>query len=110
MGRLRYKGYTGSIEFSEEDNSFVGEVLGLKRNAIIFEGSSVEELRKDFEDGVDSYLEYCCANNIAPEKPYSGKLVLRIQPSLHGEAAERAADCGISLNEFISRAIQAALR
>lgn len=110
MGRLRYKGYSGSIEFSEEDNIFVGEVLGLKRNAIIFEGSSVEELRKDFEDGVDSYLGFCQANNITPEKPYSGKLILRIQPSLHGKAAERAADCGISLNEFISRAIQAALQ
>ena len=110
MGVLRYKGYTGSIEYSEEDNCFVGEVLGLRRDGIIFEGESIDELKKDFEDGIDSYLESCAYRNVEPEKPYSGKLVLRLESDLHGEAAERAAKLGISLNEFISRAIQAALR
>ncbi|MBO7604002.1 MAG: type II toxin-antitoxin system HicB family antitoxin [Bacteroidales bacterium] len=110
MGRLRYKGYTGSVEYSEEDNCFVGEVLGLSRDGIIYEGSSVEELKKDFEDGIDHYLACCKAGNVEPEKPYSGKLVLRLTPDLHGEAAMKAADLGISLNEFIRRAILSAIR
>ena len=110
MGVLRYKGYTGSIEYDEKENSFVGEVLGLRRDAIIFEGDSIGELTKDFHDGIDSYLESCKSRNVAPEKPYSGRLVLRLESNLHGEAALCAAKLGISLNEFISRAIQSALR
>ena len=109
MGRLRYKGYTGSVEYSEEDNCFVGEVLGLRRDGIIYEGTSVDALKKDFEEGIDHYLESCKSRNVAPEQPYSGKLVLRLTPDLHGEAAMKAADLGISLNEFIRRAIQTAV-
>ena len=52
MGRLHYKGYTGSVEFSEEDNRFFGRVLGLKRTGILFEGDSIDSLRKDFEGAV----------------------------------------------------------
>lgn len=107
---MKYKGYSGSVEYSEEDNCFYGSVLGLRRNGIYFEGTSVEELRKDFEEGVDDYLNVCKEENIEPEKPYSGKLVLRLTPDLHGEAAMKAADSGISLNEFITRAIIAAVR
>lgn len=107
---MKYKGYSGSIKYSEEDNCFYGTVVGLRRNGIYFEGMSVAELRKDFEEGIDAYLSSCKACNIEPEKPYSGKFVLRISPELHGEAANKAADIGISLNEFISQAIQAALR
>ena len=110
MGTFKYKGYTGSIEYSEEDHCFVGEVLGLRRDGIIFEGTSVEELQKDFEEGVDDYLASCKARNVEPEQPYSGKLVLRLTPDLHGEAAMKAADMGISLNEFIRRAIISAVK
>lgn len=110
MGNLRYKGYVGSIDYDEENNYLTGRVLGLHRDCILYEGSSVEELIKDFRDGIDDYLEGCRANGIEPEKPYSGKLVLRIPSALHGEAAEKAAATGISLNEFINRAIQAAVR
>lgn len=110
MGYMKYKGYSGSIEYSEEDNCFYGSVIGLRRNGIFFMGNSVDELRKDFEEGVDDYLNVCRQENIEPEKPFSGKLVLRITPTLHGEAAMKAADCGISLNEFITRAILAAVK
>jgi predicted HicB family RNase H-like nuclease len=106
MGRLRYKGYSGNVDYSEEDNCFVGKVLGLRRDCIIYEGDSVYSLRKDFEEGIDHYLEHCKRNGTEPEKPYSGKLILRITPDLHGEAAEKAASIGISLNEFIFRAIK----
>lgn len=109
MGYLNYKGYTGSIEFDEEYNSFLGSVLGLHRDGIIFEGSTVEELKKDFEESIDEYLESCAERGVEPEKPYSGKLVLRMPSDLHGKAAQRAAKLGISLNEFITRAVKRAL-
>lgn len=110
MGKLRYKGYTGSVEYSEEDNSFVGEVLGLRHTCIIYEGDSVDSLKKDFEESIDYYLEDCAIKGKEPEKPYSGKLILRISSSLHSVAAEKASEQGISLNEFITRALQAAVR
>ena len=109
MGRLHYKGYTGSVEYDEEDNYFFGSVQGLKRDAIIYEGDSAASLKKDFEESVEDYLKMCEESHTEPEKPDSGKLVLRISPSMHGMAAEKAAEQGISLNEFISRAVTAAL-
>ncbi|MBO4476512.1 MAG: type II toxin-antitoxin system HicB family antitoxin [Bacteroidales bacterium] len=109
MGTMYYKGYHGSIEYSDTDECFHGSVLGLRHDGIIFEGKSVEELRNDFEGAVDYYLEGCAENGKTPEKPYSGKMVLRMESNLHGDAAERAAKLGISLNEFITRAIKGAL-
>ena len=109
MGRLHYKGYTGSVEYSEEDNCFFGRVLGLNRTGILFEGDSIDSLKKDFEEGVDDYLAYCSEKGIEPEKAYSGKLVLRMQSKLHSAAADKAYSLGISLNEFIKQAITAAL-
>ena len=76
----------------------------------LFGCGSVDELTKDFEGAIDDYLEGCRADNIKPEKPYSGKIIVRMSSSLHSSAAEKAAASGISLNEFINRAIQAALQ
>lgn len=66
---LRYRGYIGSIEFSDEDNCLFGKVIGI-RSLISYEGTSVAELKQDFQDSVDDYLELCSENNIEPEKPY----------------------------------------
>ena len=70
MGLLKYKGYSGSVEFSAEDNCLFGKVQGLHKATILYEGNSVDELRKDFEEGVDSYLEGCKERGVQPEKPY----------------------------------------
>ena len=110
MGHLKYKGYTGSVEYDEDGNYLTGKVLGLHRDCILYEGNSIEELTKDFHGAIDDYLKWCQEDNIKPEKPYSGKIVLRMPSGLHGEAAKKAADAGISLNEFINRAIQMAVR
>ena len=109
MGRLKYKGYTGSVEYDADSNTFVGKVLGLKHNLILFEGDNVEALKQDFEDAVDDYFQYCFEKNIEPEKPYNGNVVLRMTSDLHQKAVEKAASLGISLNEFIKRAVTAAL-
>ena len=109
MGYLHYKGYTGSVEYSEEDNCFFGYVLGLRRDGIMYEGDTAESLKKDFEEGIDDYLSQCRESGRQAEKPFSGKTVIRIGSDLHKEAALKARDQGISLNEFIQRAIVAAL-
>lgn len=109
MGKLRYKGYTGSVEYSEEEGCLFGKVLGLRRDGIVYEGESVSEIRKDFEEAVDHYMETCAERGIQPEKPYSGNFVIRMSPELHGMAAERAEALGESINDFINDAIRQAL-
>lgn len=105
MGLLKYKGYTGSVEYSAEDECLFGKVQGLRGTLISYEGSTVEEIRQDFEEAVDSYLESCKRRGIAPAKPYSGRLVLRMPSDLHGRVAQAAAESGTTINDFINRAL-----
>ena len=109
MGHLHYKGYTGSVEYDEEANSFYGMVLGLHRDGIIYEGGSANELKKDFEESIEDYLVHCKEVGKEPEKPFSGKTILRMSSELHQQAAAKARTIGISLNEFINRAVAAAI-
>jgi predicted HicB family RNase H-like nuclease len=68
MGYLNYKGYKGSIEYSEADNCLFGLALGMTKSRILYEGNTIDELKADFEAGIDSYLDTCNTNGIKPEK------------------------------------------
>ena len=98
MDYLEYKGYKGSVEYSKEDNCLFGKVQGLSKELITYEGQTLDELRKDFEDGVESYLGYCKEEGLEPAKPYSGKI------------AAFVASTGITINDFINRAIKNELK
>jgi len=102
---LQYKGYTGSIELSEEDGVFHGKVVGIK-SLISFEGESVKKITEDFQNAVDEYLEFCKDNNIAPEKPYKGSFNVRIAPDLHRQLANYSSSSGRSLNSTVEEAIR----
>ena len=82
MNTMSYQGYNARVEFDERDNIFVGRVLGL-RSIISFHGETVGELRSEFENAVDDYLEDCKAEGLTPEKPASVKLLLRVPPEVH---------------------------
>lgn len=105
---MEYKGYVARIEFDESANTFHGEVLNL-RDVITFQGDSVDELRQAFEDSVDDYLDFCAERGEEPDKPFSGKFLVRIDPALHRAASLAAGQSGQSLNTWIASAIQAAL-
>lgn len=106
MGMIRYKGYTGSVEYSEEDNCLFGKVQGLgKGTCILYEGNTIDELKTDFKDAVEGYLESCKERGVEPKKPYSGKLNLRMTSDLHSRVAAFAASTGITINDFINKAI-----
>ena len=106
MDSLEYKGYKGSVEYSKEDNCLFGKVQGMSKALILYEGQTLEELRKDFEAGVDSYLEGCKADGVEPAKPYSGRLNLRMSSELHSRVAAFVAASGTTINDFINRAIK----
>ena len=97
---MTYKGYEGVAQFDEEAGVFAGEVINT-RDVITFQGKSVRELRKAFEDSIDDYLEFCKTRNEDPEKPFSGQLILRMPPELHRQLATEAKRQGDSLNAHI---------
>jgi predicted HicB family RNase H-like nuclease len=105
---MEYKGYFGKVEFDDEANVFHGEVINL-RDVITFEGKTVEELRQAFHDSVDDYLEFCAARGEDPEKPYSGKFVIRVDPELHKSIVVEARKRGKSLNAWVADALSKAI-
>ena len=101
MGTLKYKDYSGTVEYSENDNCLYGKVIGMNKNIISYEGKTVEELKTDFEAGVDLYLEGCQERGVKPQKPYSGSLNIRIPSELHSQLALKAQMTGRSINAII---------
>lgn len=105
MKELSYKGFTGSIEPSVEDDCLFGEILFINDH-IVYEGQTVSEITQAFQQAVDLYLDYCARNNKEPSKPYSGTFNVRPGPDLHRSAAQKAHKLGISLNEYVSNCIR----
>jgi len=106
MGVLKYKGYTGSVEYSEEDKCLYGKVLGMNKDCITYEGNDIAQLQKDFEGAVDHYLDSCSERCVKPAKPYNGVLNVRLTPELHGEIAYMAMEEGVTINSFIRRTLE----
>ena len=99
MNTMNHGGYTARIEFDERDNIFVGRILGL-RSIISFHGETVAQLRREFAAAVKDYLRDCEDQGVEPEKPASGKLLLRVDPVLHARVAMLAEAQGKSLNAW----------
>ena len=105
---MEYKGYIGSVEFSEEDALFYGKVLGI-RALISYEGTNAAELVADFHGAVDDYLELCAQSGTEPEKAYKGSFNVRISPELHKQAVVAAMAHNMSLNSFVEASIAQAV-
>lgn len=105
---LQHNGYYGRVEFDDEAGVFHGEVVGV-RDVITFEATNVRDLRKAFRDSVDDYLAFCEERGEEPEKPCSGKFLLRVSPELHREANQQAAASGMSLNAWVAEQIESAI-
>lgn len=101
---LKYKGYVGHVIYDGEAKVFHGELLGM-RAVVTFQGTSVEEIESAFHDSVDDYLEWCEERGQTPEKPFSGRFNLRIDPQLHAQLTLAAQAHGISLNNYIQTAL-----
>jgi len=107
MSTMNHKGYTARLEYDERDNIFVGRVLGL-RSIISFHGETVSDLRHEFEVAIEDFLRDCKEQGIKPEKPASGKLMLRVSPEIHGAALVAAQASGKSLNQWASEVLESA--
>lgn len=109
MGTMKYKGYTGSVDFSDADSCLYGEVLGMGTDCITYEGTNVDELRKDFEGAIDDYIASCHAAGVEPRKPYSGNLNVRLTPEIHSRIAAIAQQTGVTINSFIRETLAKAV-
>ncbi|MPZ43558.1 MAG: toxin-antitoxin system HicB family antitoxin [Betaproteobacteria bacterium] len=107
MKSMMYKGYAARVEFDAEDRIFVGHVAGI-RDIVGFHGRSVAELERAFKTAVEDYLSACEQLGQEPNKPYSGKLLLRVAPEVHAQAAVAAAIAGKSLNQWAAEQLERA--
>jgi predicted HicB family RNase H-like nuclease len=105
---MEYKGYIGKVEIDEEAGILYGEVLNV-RDVITFEGTSVKEVQQAFRESVDDYLEFCAQRGESPEKPFSGKFVLRLPAELHRKAYIQAKLKDKSLNSWVTDILQSTL-
>ena len=105
---MEYKGYIGKVEFDSEAGIFHGEIINI-RDVITFEGSSVDELNQAFKDSIDDYLEFCASRGEEPEKPFSGKFIVRLSPELHRKAYIKARLAAKSLNSWVGEVLEQAI-
>ena len=106
---MEYKGYIGKVELDEEAGILYGEVINV-RDVITFEGESVDEIQQAFRESVDDYLDFCAQRGESPEKPFSGKFVVRLPAELHREVYIQAKLKDQSLNRWVTEVLQRALR
>ena len=109
MNTLKYKGYIGSVAYSEPDKVFFGKIEGID-GLVNYEGESVQELTAAFHEAVDDYLIFCDEHGWKPEKSYTGTFNVRISPDTHRDIANLAAEAGISINAFVKRALSEAVK
>jgi predicted HicB family RNase H-like nuclease len=107
MSTMTFKGYTARVDIDARDNLLVGHLLGV-RDIVGFHAEDVAGLRSAFEEAVTDYLDACAKVGKQPEKPASGKLMLRVAPEIHSAALIAAQASGVSLNQWAARALQAA--
>lgn len=106
---MEYKGYLAQIDYDDDVRVFHGEVINLK-DVITFEGTCVDDLRQAFIDSVEDYLEFCRERGEQPEKPFSGKFIIRIKPELHQKIALKAKIEDKSMNNWIEELLEKAVR
>jgi predicted HicB family RNase H-like nuclease len=102
---MTYKGYQGVVEYDEHAKVFTGEVINT-RDVITFEGRSVRELEQAFHDSVDDYPEFCKSRDEEPDKPFSGKLMVRMPPARHRRIALEARRKRKSVNRYITERLK----
>lgn len=105
MNAMEYRGYPAVIEYSAEDECLIGRVVGIG-DILVFDGSSIDEIRQNFHNVLDNYLALCEKSGKQPETPKSGKLSLRIPPELHAYIAQQSETTGESINSILIGAIQ----
>ena len=108
MNIMKYKDYIANIEYDDEDNIFIGHLIGIK-DIVSFHGSTVDDLKNAFHESVDNYIAISEETGRSAQKPYSGKLMLLISPNSHATVATVAQIHGKSINQLASDTLEKAI-
>ncbi|MFZ3583347.1 type II toxin-antitoxin system HicB family antitoxin [Loktanella sp. DJP18] len=96
---MTYKGYAARIAYDDEDGILTGQIAGI-RDGVGFHADSVDALKEAFHEAVDDYVATCAKAGKEPQKPYSGRVMFRVDPEVHRKAALAAELAGKSLNQW----------
>lgn len=107
MNMMKYKNYIAHIEFDEDDRIFVGRLIGIE-DIVVFHGSNVDELETAFHESINHYIEVSERTGRPAQKPYSGKLMLRVDPDIHVAVASAAKVNGKSINKWAAEVLNKA--
>jgi len=104
---MEYKGYVAAVEFDDSIEVLHGRIVNSGPYPIAtFEATDARQLRREFEQSVDEYLEWCEEEGVEPKRPFSGKLNLRLGSELHALVAAAAAANRMSINSWIVQAVR----
>jgi len=104
---VQYKGYTASIEYSDEDACYVGDVIGMKDNMIVFDGNTIEDVHLRFKESIDFYLDVCKDEGREPELPTA--ILIPLPTEIFNAAFEKAENKGWTVPKFVAEAVQTAM-
>ncbi len=102
---ISYKGFLGSVCYCDEDQVLFGKIEGIY-DTIIYEGTSVTEIKEMFKEAVNEYIEDCKHFDKPLLKSFKGSFNVRVKPDVHQRAARLATMKGISLNQLVQKAIE----
>lgn len=108
MNAMMYNGYAARVEFDAEDRIFTGRLAGID-DIVTFHGESVAELENEFRAAVDGYLEMSERLGQSAQKPYSGRVMLRVPSEIHAAVAVAADSSGKSLNQWATEVLRRAV-
>ena len=104
---MSYRDYRASMTFDPDDKIIVGRVLDID-DIIGFHGESVREFEQAFHEAIDDYLDACEKLGQVPDKPASGRMMLRVDPAIHAAALKAAKRERTSLNQWAARVLKQA--
>ena len=105
---MKYNGYTAKTTIDEDQEILHGEIAGIT-DVVTFQGSTVDELKTAFRQSVDDYLDFCGERGEAPERPCSGRFIVRMSSDLHRDCALAASGSGNSLNAWVVSTLRTAI-
>lgn len=96
--------YTYRVEWSKEDNSHIARCLEF--SSLSADGPSPEEALKEIKIVVSEAIKWMKQEGEEipvpfGEKSFSGKCNLRMPIDIHRQASLRAAEQGVSLNQYL---------
>ncbi len=97
--RMTYRRYAARVEYDDDDSLFTGRIARI-RDGVGFHADTVEDLKRAFREAVDDYVETCAKISKEPQKPFSGRMMFRVNPEVHRRAARAAELSGKSLNQW----------